>query len=157
MTSLFVFLHVASAIVFVGELLFASFWLRSSIGRSEGLPVARYVVATMRLTSRGVALPAIAVQLISGIALMHFRHVLISRAIWLWASIALFAVAAALWHATLIPMRKRLEQILEGASGATALPAEYGPIAERWVSVSRTVLALLGVVLVLMIWKPMLP
>jgi predicted integral membrane protein DUF2269 len=155
MTEIFIFLHVASAIVFIGELMFASLWLRSAVARGEDLPVARYVISTMRLTSRGVAFPAIVVQLISGLALMHFREVHFSRAIWLWVSIALFTVVASMWHGTLIPLRKKLERLLEGGA-AGPLPAEYGPIAKRWVSVSRTVLVLIGVILVLMVWRPVL-
>jgi len=136
-------------VALVGEILFASLWLRSSLSRGADASVTRYVVATMAITSRGVALPASQINLVTGILLIFLGPTHFSHALWLWVSIALYTIMAGMWHGTLIPLRKKMESVLEGSG-----TSEYGPMARRWVSVSRTVLILFALILVLMIWKP---
>jgi len=148
----FLFLHVASALLLVGEILFSSLWLRASIGRAADLGVTRYVLATMKITSRSIALPAMTVNLVTGIALIFHTDVRMSRAIWLILSIILYTVLSSLWHGTLIPLRKRMATMIEGAGGS--LPADYETLARQWVKVSGSVVALFAVILVLMIWRP---
>ncbi len=153
MLLLLLFLHIASAVVLVGEILFASLWLRSSLARGSDAGVTRYVIATMTVTSRGVAMPAFVVNLASGVLLSIFGHVHWSHAIWLILSIVLYTIMASLWHGTLIPLRKKMAVMLEGV-GSGPLPAEYEPMARQWVRISGAVLVLFAAILVLMVWKP---
>jgi uncharacterized membrane protein len=153
MTQLLLFLHIGSAVLLVGEILFASLWLRSSLARAADPGVTRYVITTMAVTSRGVAMPAFVVNLASGVLLSIFGHVHWSHAIWLILSIVLYTIMASLWHGTLIPLRKRMAEKLE-AVGSGPLPADYEPMARQWVRISGAVLMLFAAILVLMVWKP---
>jgi uncharacterized membrane protein len=156
MNQLLLFLHVAGGLLLVGEILFSSLWLRASVARPSEPGVSRYVVATMALTSRGIALPAMTVNLATGVILGFTSGIHWPRAIWLIVSIILYTVLSSLWHGTLIPLRKRMAAMLDGA-GPGSLPADYLTLARQWVRVSGSVVALFGVILGLMIWKPTLP
>lgn len=163
-----VFLHVAGGVVLIGELLFASLWLRSAMSRGGSPAILRYTLATMTWTSKSVALPAILVNLIAGLALLHFAGVHLGDAIWVWLSLALYVVLSGLWHGMLIPTRKRMLARMEeagagaggsggsGAASAGAVSEETLAMARRWISVSGAVLALLFAILLLMTWKPTL-
>jgi uncharacterized membrane protein len=153
MTPFVVFLHVGSALVLVGEVLFASFWLRASFARVADLGVTRYVVTTMTLTSRRVAFPAILVNLLTGIVLVPMSGVTHTGGRWLLVSIVLYAIMSGLWHGRLIPLRKKMAAVIEG-TGSGPLPPEYTALARTWGSVSAQVVALAAMILALMIWKP---
>jgi predicted integral membrane protein DUF2269 len=155
MKAALVFLHVGSAVLLVGEILYSSLWLRSSLSRAEA-GVSRYVLATMQATSRGIALPAMAVNLITGIVLIFTIDSRFTRAIWLILSIVLYTVLSGLWHGRLIPMRKKMAAMIEGA-GSGPVPAEYPALAGQWVKISGTVVSLFAVILALMVWRPTLP
>jgi hypothetical protein len=160
MTQALVFLHVAGAVVLMGELLFGSLWLRSAISRGAAPAIIRYTLATMTWTSKSFALPAILVNLIAGLALLHFSGVHMGTAVWLWISLALYVVVTGMWHGMLIPMRKRMLARMEvpggHGGGEGAASAETLAMAAKWVSASGAVTAMLFVILLLMIWKPTL-
>lgn len=154
----------------MGELLFASLWLRSAMSQGGSSAILRYTLATMTWTSKSLALPAILVNLIAGLALLHFAKVHLGSALWLWISLALYVVVTGLWHGMLIPMRKRMlarvEESAGGLGGVTAAgqnrgaggaaPAETLAMARRWVSASGAVIVMLFGILLLMVWKPTL-
>lgn len=147
------FLHVGGGLVLVGEILFSSLWLRSSVARGSDLGITRYVLATMSLTSRGVAMPAFAVNLVSGIVLALLDHARLGHAKWLVISIILYTVMAGLWHGRLIPMRKKMQAMID-AVASESLPAGYEAMARQWAGVSGVILTLLALILLLMVWRP---
>lgn len=160
MREVLVFLHVAGAVVLMGELLFASLWLRAAMSKGGSPAILRYTLATMTWTSKSFALPAILVNLLAGLALLHFAGVHLRSAIWVWISLLLYVVVTGMWHGMLIPMRKRMLARLEagggdGAAGSGAA-AETLAMAGRWVSASGVVLGMLFAILLLMTWKPTL-
>ena len=158
MIQILVFLHVAGAVVLMGELLIGSLWLRSAMSRGASPLLLRYALATMTWTSKSFALPAILVNLIAGLALLHFSSVQWATALWLWISLALYVVVTGMWHGMLIPMRKRMLARMEVAGGhgggESSATADTLAMAKRWVSVSGAVTAMLFAILLLMIWKP---
>jgi uncharacterized membrane protein len=155
------YLHIAGGVALVGELLIGSLWLRSALARGGGSAVLRYALATMAWTSKSIALPAILVNLIAGLALLHFGTpgILVGTK-WIFVSIALYVVLSGLWHGMLIPMRKKMQGLIEAAPAAgyaaeeRETTAEFTALAKAWLSVSGIVLALLFVILLLMVWKP---
>jgi uncharacterized membrane protein len=160
--SLLLYLHVASAVALTGELLFASLWLRSALARGGGSAIVRYTLATMAWTSKSIAFPAILVNLISGLALLHFAGIDIGGARWIIVSLVLYVVLTGLWHGVLIPLRKKMQRLVEAAPTAgypteeRETSAEFLGLAKRWISVSGAAIALLFVILLLMVWKPSL-
>lgn len=162
MRSLLVFLHAASAVALIGELLYASLWLRSAIARGGGSAITRYTLATMAWTSKSVALPAILVNLLTGLALLHFAHIDMSHETWIVISLVLYVVVTGLWHGLLIPTRKKMQRLVE-STPAAGYPAEeretsseFSGLAKRWVSVNAVTLALVFAILAMMVLKPVL-
>ena len=144
----------------IGELLFASLWLRSALARGGGSAITRYTLATMEWTSKSFALPAIVVNLLTGLALMHFAHVEIGRAKWLVAALALYVILTGIWHGLLIPTRKKMQRLVEAAPAA-GYPAEdretsseFRGLSKRWVSGSVVALVTVFVILGLMVLQP---
>ena len=148
------YLHIASAFLLVGELFYTTLWLRASLRSAREAGVTRYVLATMQLTSRGIAMPAMAINILTGVGLAFMRDVVWSRAIWLILTIILYTILGGLWHGTLIPMRKRMAALFERAGSGAGLPAEYEVMAGQWIRVSLAVIGLFVVILGLMVWRP---
>lgn len=160
MRSLLLYLHVASAVTLTGELLFASLWLRSALARGGGSAIVRYTLATMAWTSRRIAFPSILVNLLTGLILIHFAHINLSPAKWIVVSLVLYVVLTGIWHGMLIPLRKKMQKLVEAAPAAgyaneeRETSSEFMGLAKRWISVSGAAIALLFVILLLMVWKP---
>jgi uncharacterized membrane protein len=158
--SLLLYLHVASAVTLTGELLFASLWLRSALARGGGSAIVRYTLATMAWTSKRIAFPSILVNLLTGLVLMHVAHIDISGAKWIFVSLVLYVVLTGIWHGMLIPLRKKMQKLVEAAPAAgypneeRETSAEFMGLAKRWITGSGAAIALLFVILLLMVWKP---
>jgi uncharacterized membrane protein len=155
-----VYLHAASAVALIGELLDAGFWLRSALARGGGSAVTRYTLATMEWTSKSVALPAILVNLITGLGLLHFAHIRFSEAKWVVISLVLYVILTGIWHGMLIPTRKKMQRLAEAEPAAgyakeeRETSSEFLGLAKRWISVDAAALALVFVILALMVLKP---
>ena len=163
MTEFFRVFHVIGAVVLIGELLYAGLWLARAVARGEaGLRV--FVLATMAWTSKSYALPAILINLLTGLALIHFRKVPLAHALWLWIALALYIVVTGLWHGVLIPRRKKMSSLYgEPEKGAAKLVASgegghgsFDEMARGWLAVNGVTVLLLFVILALMVWRPMI-
>ncbi|HTM01460.1 MAG TPA: DUF2269 family protein [Candidatus Omnitrophota bacterium] len=160
MRSLLVYLHAASAVALIGELLYAGFWLRSALARGGGSAITRYTLATMEWTSKSVALPAILVNLITGLGLLHFAHIHFSRSKWVVVSLLLYVVLTGVWHGMLIPTRKKMQRLVESEPAAgyakeeRETSSEFLGMAKRWISVNAAALVLVFGILALMVLKP---
>jgi uncharacterized membrane protein len=154
------YLHVASAVTLIGELLFASLWLRSALARGGGSAITRYALATMAWTSKSVAFPSLLVNLVSGLGLLHAEHVSLSEARWLVVSLILYVLLMGIWHGILTPMRRKMQKLVEAAPAAgypteeREASSEFHSMASRWVSASVGAAALLFLILFLMVAKP---
>jgi len=163
MTELFRVFHVIGAVVLIGELFYAGLWLARAVARGEaGLRV--YVLATMAWTSKSYALPAILINLLTGLALIHFRKTALAHALWLWIALALYIVVTGLWHGVLIPRRKKMAALYgEPEKGGARIVAagegghgSFDEMARGWLAVNGVTVLLLFVILALMVWRPML-
>jgi uncharacterized membrane protein len=162
-TELFRVLHVVGAVVLIGELLYAGFWLGRAAARGEA-SLRPYVLATMAWTSKSYALPAILINLITGLALLHFRKTPMAHALWLWIALALYVVVTGLWHGVLIPKRKKMASLYgEPEKGGARVVASgegghgsFEEMARGWLAVNGVTVLLLFVILALMIWRPMI-
>ena len=162
MIQLMRFLHIAAAVVLVADLLYGAFWLSRAVQRGDA-GVRGYVLATMAWTSKSFALPAILVNLIAGLSLIHFMKTPMATALWLWIALPLYIVVTGLWHGVLIPKRKKMTALIgqpeKGgkAGGAAAAGAgDFDTMARSWLSVNGVTLFLLFVIFALMIWRPVL-
>ena len=161
MTDLMRVLHVIGAVLLIGDLVFSGFWFGRAVKRGDA-SIRSYVLATMAWTSKSYALPAILVNLITGLALIHFTKVAMASAIWIWIALVLYIVVTGLWHGVLIPRRKKMAALIgepeKGgkAAGAAAAAGDFDSMARGWLQVNGVTVLLLFAILVLMVWRPML-
>ncbi|MEK7347303.1 MAG: DUF2269 family protein [Candidatus Eisenbacteria bacterium] len=161
MTEVMRILHVFGAVVLIGDLLFAGFWLSRAVQRGD-TGLRAYVLATMAWTSKSYALPAILVNLIAGLALIHFKETPMATALWLWIALVLYVVVTGLWHGVLIPRRKKMAALFgEPEKGAKAVVAagaagDFDSMARAWLGVNGVTVLILFVILALMVWRPTL-
>jgi len=157
MTEVFRILHVFGAVVLIGDLLFAGFWLSRAVARGDA-GLRAYVLATMAWTSKSYALPAILLNLIAGLALIHFKKTHLATAIWLWIALVLYIVVTGLWHGVLIPKRKKMAAMFgePEKGGKMEATGDFDTMARAWLGVNGVTVLLLFVILALMVWRPML-
>ncbi len=150
------FVHIASAILLAGDLVFGTAWLAGSLRAPGGPALARYVQRSLRSSGRRIALPAMLVLFLSGLYLVHLDHLSFHRDLWVSVSLLLFLVLSGLWHGVLIPVRKKMERAAESAGTADALGEDYPKLARAWINASGAILFLTAAILVLMVSKPKL-
>jgi len=162
MTEFMRVLHVLGAVFLVGELLFSGLWFGRAIKRGDA-SLRSYVLATMAWTSKTYALPAILVNLLTGLSLIHFRKTPMATAVWLWIALVLYIVVTGLWHGVLIPKRKKMAALIGepekgGKAGAAAASGagDFDAMARGWLRINGVTVLLLFAILVLMIWRPTL-
>jgi uncharacterized membrane protein len=152
-------IHAMAAVVMIGELLYSGLWLGRAVAHGDS-GLTPFVLATMRWTSRTYAFPAILVNLLTGLTLLHFKRTPMAAATWLWAALLLYAVVTALWHGVLIPMRKRMAAAIGQPEPARAVPAkgdavvDFGRLAREWLTVNALVVLMLFAIFALMVWRP---
>jgi uncharacterized membrane protein len=101
--------------------------------------------------------PATVASISTGVALAFLGRFSWTRSTWLVAAVVLFTIAGAVWHWGLIPLRVQMGALVEAEEDGADLPPEYERLARRWLSANGVILALLGAILALMIWRPVLP
>lgn len=131
-------------------------WLAASLRRADSARIAPYVQALLRLTGRWIGVSATVGSIVTGVWLAFLGGFSWTRSVWMTGGIALFAIAGAVWHWGLIPLRIRMGERAAVAERTGELPADYLPLARRWLTVNGVILALLAAILWLMVSKPTL-
>jgi uncharacterized membrane protein len=156
--------HVIGAVLMIGELTYSGFWFGNAVKRGDA-SLRSFVLATMAWTSKTYALPAILVNLLTGLALIHFRKTPMATALWLWIAVVLYIVVTGLWHGALIPKRKKMAAMIGepekggkagGGAAAAAASAEFDAMAAGWLRLNAVAVFLLFAILLLMILRPTL-
>jgi len=159
MTDAMRILHVIGAVLLIGDLVYSGFWFGRAVKRGDA-SLRSYVLATMAWTSKTYALPAILLNLLTGLALIHFAKVEMASAVWIWIAVVLYIVVTGLWHGVLIPKRKKMAALIgepeKGGKAASAAAGDFDSMARGWLQVNGVTVLLLFAILVLMVWRPML-
>lgn len=144
-------MHQVGAILFMGNVIIAAAWM-SLARRSRDLAALRFGIRGVILTDAIFTFPGSLLILLNGgiLGTPYFE----TGARWLFVSIALFLVSAALWLAVLVPAQKRLSALLGAAPGGAPVPAECDGLLARWFRVGGVATLLPLVALVLMVFKP---
>jgi uncharacterized membrane protein len=142
------FMHVFGAILFMGNIMVAAVW--ASLAKRDGK------TDTVRFASRGIALtdviftaPGAILLLVNGgiIGTPYFQ----ASASWLFVSVGLFALAAVVWLAVLVPLQKRMLRLSEGIE----IPEEWYDVMKKWFRWGGVAALLVLATLVLMVVKPL--
>ena len=147
-------LHILSSVLMVGTGFGSAFYM--FFANRSGNVQAQAVVS--RLVVRAdwwFTTPAIVIQPLSGIAMVHLAGWPWSTP-WLLVSIALYALAGACWL-PVVAMQIRMAKLAEiAASTGQALPAQYHQLARRWEWLGYPAFVAMLAVYYLMVNKPVL-
>jgi uncharacterized membrane protein len=138
--------HVASAIVAIGANVTYAIWM-SRAHRDRAHLV--FAIETIRFLDRRLALPAYALVLLTGIA-MVVRGVYSFTTGWIVAAIALYALAVVVGVVAFGPTVKR--QLAEAKRDPSS--AAYAELARRNDALTLVTLAVVAAIVVLMVTKP---
>lgn len=141
------FMHILGAIVFMGNIIVSAAWLsmarRSGSGGAVQMATRAVVVTDVLFT-----LPGSLLLLLNGgiLGTVFFK----AKAVWIFASIALFLVSAAIWLAVLVPLQRRMLAVAQSEPAG----AEMDGLMAKWFRFGGIAALLPLIVLVLMVVKP---
>lgn len=151
MTTL-LFLHVAGAVLLVGNIITAAFW-HERARRTGNAAVVHSAAKTVMLADGVFTLPGIMLLVVSG-AIMAERSGYGWGFHWLTLSLLLFGLSGAIWLAALLPLQRRMIRLSRQGLESGVVPQDYLRVSAGW-NAFGTIAALLPViVLYLMIAKP---
>ena len=150
--SLFIVLHVAGAVLFIGSLLFAG-WRKWRADRSGEARLAAFtldglVAGDLRFTASGALL-----LLVGGGGMLVLGTDQLAEKGWLSGGIILFLVAALAWAVVLVPLQRQLRVLARGA-GDGPLPETYRRMSRVWLLASGVANLAALTALILMMAKP---
>ncbi len=139
--------HVGSAIVAVGANVTYAIWMSRAHRDRDHLV---FVVETIRVLDRQLALPAYVVVLITGVAMVA-RGAYSFTTGWIVAAIALYAIAVVVGIVAFAPtIRRQLTEARRDSSSAA-----YADLARANQRLTLVTLAVVGSIVVLMVTKPL--
>jgi len=151
--TLWLFLHIAGCVLFLGNIVTAAFWkVRADL---KGDPAEiHHTVKNVMLADAVFTLPSLLLIIVSGMVMAVQAGYGMSGMSWLTASLVLFGVTGILWAGILIPLQKgmirhSLQSVKDGG-----ISASYKRVSTYW-AVGGTIATLLPfVILYLMVSKP---
>jgi uncharacterized membrane protein len=148
--------HIISATILfgtgVGIAFFCWFGYRGAL-RSGEIAALRALLRLTVIADAWFTAPAIALQLVSGVALMHLRGWPLASP-WAAASFALLALAGACWLPVVV-IQIRLCREAQRAASIDALPAGFHWLFRVWFALGVPAFAALIVIFYLMVAKPL--
>jgi uncharacterized membrane protein len=140
-------LHVLAAIVVVGAHASYGVWIVRASSHLEALP---FTLRNIKLLDERVVIPAMAAQLVTGLAMALIVRAWLSTP-WLLTGLALF-VAVVLMH--ILAYRPVLSRLIELLDREGIESASYKAAADREMRLGLTMVALMIVIVFLMVVKP---
>jgi uncharacterized membrane protein len=150
--SAWVSLHVFGAVVFLGNLVVTAVW-KSLADRTGDAGVIAYAQRLVIVTDVAFTAPGAILLVVSGVVLSHTWGGVGGQA-WLEVGLALFAAAAAIWVAILIPIQVRQWRLVRGLSAGDAIPPAYLRLSRLWAVFGSLATLLPLAVLFVMLLKP---
>lgn len=149
---LWLLLHLAGVVLFVGNIVTATFWkIRADLHKNPA--VIHSAVKNVMLADFVFTLPGLVLIILSGIVMAVQTEMLAQGFNWLMASLILFAVTGVVWLAVLLPLQRAMIRYSAACVDRGYITEEYAR-ASRWWAVFGTIATLLPVVILyLMIAK----
>lgn len=150
--NLWLTLHVAGVVLFVGNIITAAFWkVRADLTNnpSEIHSAARNVM----LADYVFTFPGLALVIVSGIAMAVSAGLPLMGLNWLTLSLMLFAVTGVIWLGVLIPLQRRMIRISAQCIDSGSISTEYRSVSRSWAVFGTAATLLPVVILYLMVAK----
>ena len=145
------FMHELGSVLFLGNIMVSAVWM-SLAKRSRNAEALRFGVRGVVITDAVFTTPGALLLLLNGgiLGTPFFQ----TRSMWLFIAIALFVVTALLWAAVLLPVQRRLWNVVADMPAGGPVPPECAPLLARWFRFGGVATLLPLLTLVLMVYKP---
>lgn len=149
----FKFLHLMSAVVFLGNLIVSAMW-KLQADRSGDPSVAAFGTRLVARTDKIFTGPAAFIVLMTGGMLPTAGGYGFGGQGWIHAGATAFVVSALIWFFVLIPIQRKQSAMAAAFGEADAIPADYLALTKRWAMWGgiATLLPIVG--MGLMVYKP---
>lgn len=151
--TLWLFLHIAGCVLFLGNIITAAFWkVRADL---KGDPAEVHnTVKNVMLADLVFTLPGLLLIIISGVVMAVQAGYAMGGMNWLMASMILFGVTGILWAGFLIPLQKGMIRHSMQSIRDGVISAGYKRVSTYW-AVCGTIATLLPIVILyFMVSKP---
>lgn len=153
MEKVYLFLHVAGALLFLGNIVTTAFW-KLQWDRSGDPKELHRMAATVMRADYWLTIPGLLLLVVFGVLTAHAYGYSFAELNWLTVSLLLFALSGALWAAVLLPCQRRMIRLSEEGVRSGKMPEPYAAVSRRW-NVWGTVNTIIPVVILfLMVVKP---
>jgi len=127
--NVWLFLHLAGAVLLIGNIITAAFWkIRADLRKNP--VVIHHTAKTVMFADLVFTLPGLLLLIISGIVMAVRANLLAHGFNWLTLSLVLFAIAGVVWLAVLIPLQRAMIR-------HSAACIESGNISKAYVRAAR--------------------
>lgn len=154
MATILKLLHVAAAIVFLGNILTGLYW-HAHAARTRDPRLLAHAMAGIIRSDRLFTIPGVAILVATGVALALQAHLPLLRTGWIGGAVALMAASGILFTARVAPLQRKLHAMAaQGARTGSFDAARYRAVALAWEGWGAAALLTPVAALVLMILKP---
>jgi len=145
-------LHVISAAILLG-MGFCSAFFKLQVDRTGNLPAIVFASQTVVLVDRIFTMPAVVLQLVTGLAMVWLGGYSISEA-WIMFALGFFVLTGFCWiPAVYIQLRCR-KMAMRASQAGTALPSEYQHLSRIWFWLGVVGFTAVWILVGLMVMKP---
>jgi uncharacterized membrane protein len=144
-------MHLVGGVLFLGNIIVTAAW--ASLGRrSRDAEAIRFLVRGILLTDAIFTVPGVILLALNGgiLGTVFFK----AGAPWIIVSVVLFAITGMVWGALLVPVQKRLAQLVNTMPHGGPIPAEYDALMAKWFRFGGIATLLALIVFALMVFKP---
>lgn len=150
--NLWLTLHVAGVVLFVGNIITAAFWKMRADMTNHSVQI-HSAARNVMLADYVFTLPGLALVIVSGIVMAIRAGLPLMGLNWLTLSLILFAVSGVIWLAVLIPVQRRMIRSSAQCIDSGSISAEYRRASRSWAVFGIAATLLPVVILYLMVAK----
>lgn len=149
-------LHIASVVVFLGNIVTGLFWA-SHAHRTRDFSLIASTFEGIIRSDRIFTTPGVIGILVSGIVAAAVAGLPLLRTGWIFWPIVLFAISGAIFGMRIAPLQRRLAALARNPDGTAQSWAEYERLYRQWEFWGLVAIATPIAALVIMVLKPSMP
>ena len=149
-------LHIASVVVFLGNILTGLFWAAHA-NRSRDFPLIASTFQGIIRSDRIFTTPAVVGILVSGVAAAVIAHMPLLRTGWILWPIVLFSISGAAFGMRVAPLQRRLAALAGEQEDDNESWEQYEQLYRKWELWGLVAIVTPAAALVIMVLKPSIP
>jgi uncharacterized membrane protein len=147
-------LHVASVVLFLGNIITGLFWHAHAARTRDPRLIAHAMDGIIR-ADRWFTIPSVVMITLTGILAAIRAHLPLLHTPWITASLALFTLSGVMFVARVAPLQRRLHALAEAGTGSGGFDAAaYHRLARSWEFWGALALMTPLLAMALMVLKP---